>query len=297
MPKISIIIAAYNVGDYLEQCLDSVLTQTYADFEAIVVDDASTDNTADIIQQTAANDSRITLVQHSQNLGLHLTRKTGVEKASGEYAFFLDGDDDLAPNACEQFVNAMEQHPVDILHFGITVIGENGIHDDERKAFESFNNAPTPDSMGKDIVRDIFDESRGQRVDWRVTQRLFRTDLLKKSFASMSSSRLERAEDGYECLVISSLASSYRSEKTAADISIITDAELLAPIRFPHRNMVFSANSSKPVSMQHKSIPIATLNSIYKIVWMDIVGKPPNYLPTISMSVLQMTKKRQQFNP
>ena len=148
MPKISIIIAAYNVGDYLEQCLDSVLTQTYADFEAIVVDDASTDNTADIIQQTAANDSRITLVQHSQNLGLHLTRKTGVEKASGEYAFFLDGDDDLAPNACEQFVNAMEQHPVDILHFGITVIGENGIHDDERKAFESFNNAPTPDSMG-----------------------------------------------------------------------------------------------------------------------------------------------------
>ena len=96
MPKISIIIAAYNVGDYLEQCLDSVLTQTYADFEAIVVDDASTDNTADIIQQTAANDSRITLVQHSQNLGLHLTRKTGVEKASGEYAFFLDGDDDLA---------------------------------------------------------------------------------------------------------------------------------------------------------------------------------------------------------
>ena len=213
MPKISIIIAAYNVGDYLEQCLDSVLTQTYADFEAIVVDDASTDNTADIIQQTAANDSRITLVQHSQNLGLHLTRKTGVEKASGEYAFFLDGDDDLAPNACEQFVNAMEQHPVDILHFGITVIGENGIHDDERKAFESFNNAPTPDSMGKDIVRDIFDESRGQRVDWRVTQRLFRTDLLKKSFASMSSSRLERAEDGYECLVISSLASSYRSRK------------------------------------------------------------------------------------
>ena len=107
----------------------------------------------------------------------------------------------------------MEQHPVDILHFGITVIGENGIHDDERKAFESFNNAPTPDSMGKDIVRDIFDESRGQRVDWRVTQRLFRTDLLKKSFASMSSSRLERAEDGYECLVISSLASSYRSRK------------------------------------------------------------------------------------
>ena len=67
--------------------------------------------------------------------------------------------------------------------------------------------------MGKDIVRDIFDESRGQRVDWRVTQRLFRTDLLKKSFASMSSSRLERAEDGYECLVISSLASSYRSRK------------------------------------------------------------------------------------
>ncbi len=213
MPKISIIIAAYNVGDYLQQCLDSVAKQTFADFEAIVVDDASTDATPQIIKRTAARDPRFVPVTHELNQGLHLTRKTGVEKANGEYAFFLDGDDDLAPETCAEFAKVIDQYPADILHFGIDVIGENGILDDECRAFSSFNNAPTADCEHGDIVRNIYEEARGQKVDWRTTQRLYRTPLLKKAFEAMSDNRLERAEDGYECLVISSLANTYHSCK------------------------------------------------------------------------------------
>ncbi len=213
MPKISIIIAAYNVELYLKQCLDSVSNQTFSDFEAIVVDDASTDATASIIRAASAKDSRIVAVTHEQNCGLHLTRKTGVEHASGEYAFFLDGDDALAPETCAQFVAAMDQQPVDILHFGITVIGENGILDDECKDFEAFNNTPTKNCNDTDIVRNIYAEANGQQVDWRVTQRLFRTTLLKEAFNAMTDERLERAEDGYECLAISSLAHTYRACK------------------------------------------------------------------------------------
>lgn len=213
MTKISIIVAAYNVEDYLQQCLDSLSNQTFSDFEAIVVDDASTDATAEIIKHAAAKDPRIIPITHKHNQGLHLTRKTGVEHATGEYAFFLDGDDDLEPEACAQFMKAMGQHPTDILHFGITVIGENGILDDECKAFETFNNAPTENYTGTDIVRNIYAEANGQQVDWRVTQRIYRTSLLKKAFAAMTSERLERAEDGYECLVISALAHTYRSCK------------------------------------------------------------------------------------
>ena len=82
MPKISIIIAAYNVGSYLRQCLDSVSAQTFSDFEAIVVNDASTDETASIIQEAAARDSRIIAITHQRNNGLHLARKTGVEHSS-----------------------------------------------------------------------------------------------------------------------------------------------------------------------------------------------------------------------
>ena len=114
MPKISIIVAAYNVENYLQQCLDSLSNQTFSDFEAIVVDDASTDATTEIIRHAAAKDPRIRPITHQRNQGLHLTRKTGVEHATGEYAFFLDGDDDLAPEACAQFAKAMDQYPVDI---------------------------------------------------------------------------------------------------------------------------------------------------------------------------------------
>lgn len=213
MPKISIIVAAYNVENYLQQCLDSLSNQTFPDFEAIVVDDASTDATTEIIRHAAAKDPRIRPITHQRNQGLHLTRKTGVEHATGEYAFFLDGDDDLAPEACAQFAKAMSQYPVDILHFGITVIGGNGILDDECKAFETFNNAPTEDCTNADIVQNIYAEANGQQVDWRVTQRMYRTSLLKKAFAAMTNERLERAEDGYECLVISALAHTYRSCK------------------------------------------------------------------------------------
>ncbi|NMM95091.1 DUF4422 domain-containing protein [Bifidobacterium oedipodis] len=213
MLKISIIIAAYNVETYIKNCLDSVSAQTYSNIEAIVVNDASTDGTAAIINKAADADPRIIVVNHEQNKGLHLTRKTGVEHATGQYAFFLDGDDDLDPHMCEQLAKSINDAPTDILHFGLTVIGENGILDDECQAFEQFNNAPTHESAHGDIVRDIYLESRGYRVDWRVTQRLFRTALLKRAFKAMTSNRLERAEDGYECLVISAMAAWYSSAK------------------------------------------------------------------------------------
>jgi lipopolysaccharide biosynthesis glycosyltransferase len=152
-------------------------------------------------------------VTHESNQGLHLARKTGVEHASGDYAFFLDGDDAIAPDFCKELASEIAGHPADILHFGLDVVGSNGILESECQAFEAFNNAPTDDAAGEDILRNIFDPERGQQVDWRVTQRLMRTELLKSAFGAMTGERLERAEDGYECFVISALASSYRSFK------------------------------------------------------------------------------------
>ncbi|MBW3093265.1 DUF4422 domain-containing protein [Bifidobacterium sp. 82T10] len=213
MPKISVIIAAYNVEPYIGACLDSVCTQTLRDIDIVVVDDASTDGTAAILADAARHDDRIRVITHDRNQGLHLTRATGVAAASGQYAFFLDGDDDLAPTMCEELYANLAGSPVDILHFGLTVLGENGILDGECQAFERFNNAPTPDAQYEDIVRNVYLESRGYAVDWRVTQRAFRTSLLKRAFAMMTNRRLERAEDGYECFVLSAIATSYRSAK------------------------------------------------------------------------------------
>lgn len=213
MPKISIVIPAYNVGNYLQECLDSVRNQTFSDIEAIVVNDASPDNVGEVAAQAAAQDARIRVVTNNPNMGTHRTRMAGVENASGEYTFFLDGDDALKPDMCEQLAAEIDKHPVDVLHFGLTVVATNDLLENERQAFETFNNTPTPDSTGEDIVRDIFDESRGYKVDWRVTQRLYKTSLLKKAFAAMTRDRLGRSQDGYECFVVSAFAQSYHSCK------------------------------------------------------------------------------------
>ena len=95
MPKISIVIPAYNVGDYLQECLDSVRNQTFSDIEAIVVNDASPDNVGEIAARAATEDPRIRVITNNPNMGTHRTRMAGVENASGEYTFFLDGDDAL----------------------------------------------------------------------------------------------------------------------------------------------------------------------------------------------------------
>ena len=213
MPKISIVIPAYNVGNYLQECLDSVRNQTFSAIEAIVVNDASPDNVGEVAAQAAAQDARIRVVTNNPNMGTHRTRMAGVENASGEYTFFLDGDDALKPDMCEQLAAEIDKHPVDVLHFGLTVVATNDLLENERQAFETFNNTPTPDSTGEDIVRDIFDESRGYKVDWRVTQRLYKTSLLKKAFAAMTRDRLGRSQDGYECFVVSAFAQSYHSCK------------------------------------------------------------------------------------
>ena len=212
MPTISIIIAAYNVEHYIGDCLASVCGQTFHDFEAIVVNDGSTDRTADIVAEAAQHDSRIVLINQS-NKGRHLARKIGVEHATGTYTFFLDGDDDLESGMCEELVHQMEINPVDILHYGLTVIPENGILTEECTAFETFNNIATPPMHSGDIVKAIALASRGYRVDWRVTQRMYRTALLRYAFAVMSDRPLDRTEDGYECFVVSALASTYRSCK------------------------------------------------------------------------------------
>ena len=213
MPKISIVIPAYNVGDYLQECLDSVRNQTFSDIEAIVVNDASPDNVGEVAAQAAAQDARIRVVTNNPNMGTHRTRMAGVENASGEYTFFLDGDDALKPDMCEQLAAEIDKHPVDVLHFGLTVVAANDLLENERQAFETFNNTPTPDSTGEDIVRDIFDETRGYKVDWRVTHRLYKTSVLKEAFNAMTRDRLGRSQDGYECFVVSAFANSYHSFK------------------------------------------------------------------------------------
>ena len=84
MPAVSIVIPVYNIGKYLEKCLDSVVAQTFPDIEIIIVNDGSTDNSPEIIARYADKDSRIVVIDKS-NEGLAYARKSGIEAARGTY--------------------------------------------------------------------------------------------------------------------------------------------------------------------------------------------------------------------
>lgn len=118
MLKISVIIPVYNVADYLKECLDSVLQQTYENLEVILVNDGSTDISPSICDKYASEDSRI-LVVHKLNGGLSDARNCGLNISTGEYVFFIDSDDYLTDNnAITEIVEGIENHcDIDLVIF------------------------------------------------------------------------------------------------------------------------------------------------------------------------------------
>ncbi len=102
MTKISIIIPVYNVEKYLHKCVDSVLGQTFTDFELILINDGSTDSSGDICDEYAKCDSRVVVI-HKKNGGVSTARNTGLDAMKGEYVTFIDSDDYVSPYYLENF--------------------------------------------------------------------------------------------------------------------------------------------------------------------------------------------------
>lgn len=122
---ISIIVPVYNVELYLEQCLDSLLAQTYQDIEIICVNDGATDRSAEILDDYARRDNRIKVVTQ-QNQGLSPARNRGMEEVQGEWVMFLDSDDWLAHETCELALQSALEHQADVVFWPYIREYENG---------------------------------------------------------------------------------------------------------------------------------------------------------------------------
>ena len=126
MPKVSIIIPVYKVEKYLPDCLNSVLSQTFQDWEAICVNDGSPDNCGKILDEYAQRDKRIKVIIQ-ENQGLSLARNNGLKQAKGEYILFLDSDDFIYPQLLEICVSLAEKENAQMVSFSFTKNGDENL--------------------------------------------------------------------------------------------------------------------------------------------------------------------------
>ena len=123
-PKISIVVPVYNAEKYLRQCLDSILKQSFKDFELLLVDDGSKDRSGKICDEYAEKDKRVS-VWHQENQGVSVARNVGLEHAQGEWIYFPDSDDIVVENALEIMMK-MCVEDIDYVMCGYEVYDENG---------------------------------------------------------------------------------------------------------------------------------------------------------------------------
>ena len=124
---ISVIVPIYNVEQYLEQCLDSIISQTYSQLEIILVDDGSTDSSGQICDKYARKDERIVVI-HKTNGGLSDARNAGISVATGEYISFIDSDDYIATDMYNKMIKICEQNHCDIVVCARDNFDEDGNH-------------------------------------------------------------------------------------------------------------------------------------------------------------------------
>ena len=112
---LSVIVPIYNVQDYVATALQSLLEQSFTDFEAILVEDKSSDESLAIAQRFAQQNQRFRIVQHETNQGIAVARNTGLEHARGEYIYYFDPDDLLPHDFLQHMMTAIRQADVDIV--------------------------------------------------------------------------------------------------------------------------------------------------------------------------------------
>lgn len=185
MPEISVIVPVYNVKEYLNACLDSIMQQDFDSYEVILVDDGSTDSSGEMAEEYALRYPEIIRVIHQENQGQGVARNTGMEYAWGQYFVFVDSDDTIAPDMLSGLWKEAQDLNLEMVICGWDIVGENGkLLSQEMEAQEKhrrldfhenrdiLNGWPSP--CNKLFHRDLFVKT-GIRFPARVWYEDFRT--------------------------------------------------------------------------------------------------------------------------
>jgi len=187
-PKISIIVPVHNVEKYLAECLDSILSQTFTDFECILVNDNSPDKSPEICDEYAKKDPRIKVIHKKENEGLPQARKTGFNESIGDYILYADSDDWMEPLMLERLYSLAEKENYDIVYC---------CTDDFYDSLE----------YGKPAVRFYFDARKMNKEEILVNMIKYKFDCVvwnklfkRELFKNIIFPKLWQFEDAYICV-------------------------------------------------------------------------------------------------
>ncbi|EAL6818277.1 glycosyltransferase family 2 protein [Campylobacter jejuni] len=187
MSKISIILPTYNVEQYIARAIESCINQTFKNIEIIVVDDCGSDKSIDIAKEYAKKDDRIKIIHNEENLKLLRARYEGVKVANSPYIMFLDPDDYLELNACEECMKILKNNEIDLLFFNAFVL-ENNNKIERKLNFQEKSYAK------KDFLKELL---KTKNLFWTVWAKVIKKELYLKAVGliSLENAKINMAED------------------------------------------------------------------------------------------------------
>ena len=197
----SIIIPVYNTEKYLSRCLDSVVNQTFRDIEIIIVNDASQGNCKEIVEEYLKKDNRIKYIEHSENKSLLQARRTGNINSTGKYIMYVDSDDEIEINACEEIYKIVSKEDFDIISFGTKVISN-----DKTKFIGWALSTNRFNINSKFLLAEVIN----QRISHNMWNKVFHRRIIEKLIEYISDIRIMNAEDMLQCLIAFYFSKSYK---------------------------------------------------------------------------------------
>lgn len=182
--KFSIIIPCYNIEKYISKTLESIFNQTFKDFEIILINDGSKDNTGKILDDYSKKDKRLRVI-HKENEGVSEARNIGIRNATGEYIYFLDGDDLIENTLLERANEVFKNNKIEIFSFGFNMVYKDG-KIKRRYSEEQYNNQII---NSKEFLSLFFNKKVGQHICSFIVKK----DIIENKI--FFTKGLERGED------------------------------------------------------------------------------------------------------
>lgn len=198
--KFSIIIIGYNQQNVICHAIKSALEQSYKNLEVIYVDDASTDNSVEIIKH-CFSDNRLHIIQNHNNQGSSVARLLGIKAATGEWCLLVDGDDSLCIDACETLYKTISEQDdeTDIIGFGANIVCSEGVSKDAENWMKNKASEPL---LGTHNAQELLRIQYGtQEKAWLLWNKCFKIDLLRSVETSAEYEVFYRLTDYYLCFL------------------------------------------------------------------------------------------------